>query len=78
MSPPELTGNTPVADVLKPVIIGLVKMRWYKLRISVLHCLDSRLCQIFHLHKPLQGYSRLNSCMTTVTGTYIMLMRLYL
>ena len=74
MSPPELTGNTPVTDILQPVIICLIKMRWYKLGISILYCLNGRLCQIIHLNKPLKRYSWLYCCMTTVAGSYIMLM----
>ena len=73
MTPPELTGNTPVTDILQPVIICLVKMRWYKLGISVLNSLDRRLCQIIHLHKPLKGYSWLYCCMTAIAGSYIVL-----
>ena len=37
MSPPQLTGNTPVTDILKPVGIGLFKAFRYEVQIVCLY-----------------------------------------
>ena len=52
-------------------------MCWYKLCISILHCINRRFCQVFHSNKPLLWYSWFYSCMTTIAGTYIVLMVFY-
>ncbi len=41
VSPPDLTGNTPVTDVLKPVQVSLVKTLRNKLKLAVLDSCQS-------------------------------------
>ena len=53
MSPPKLTRNTPVLDILHPVIINLIKSFGDKLYLAVANCFNSRLCEGFHFNKPL-------------------------
>ena len=76
MTPPDLTGDTPVLDIFKPVIIDLVKALWNELCLARSYSLDSRLCEGLHLNEPLCRYLRLNSCSAAVAGADIMLMLL--
>ena len=73
MSPPELTGNTPVADILKPVEIRFIKMLRNKFCFSFFYCINRRTGKWFHFYKPLFGYTRLYCCSTTVTSSYVMI-----
>ena len=72
VSPPKLTWNTPITNIFKPVEIHLFKMFRNKLCITVLNCVNSRLCKRLHFYKPLLWNDRLNSCTATVTLTYVM------
>ena len=78
MSPPDLTGNAPVADIFQPVQIDLVKPLRHKLQVAVLDRLDGRLCQLVHLHKPLLLDERLHCGVTAVMGSHVVGMGLYL
>ena len=71
VSPPQLTADTPVTDVVGPVKVGLVHTLWKKFDISVLHTFHSRLDHLIHLYKPLLLDHRLNRCMTAVMHTDI-------
>ena len=77
VSPPELSGNTPVTDVVGPVKVGLFHPLGNQLDITVLHCFHSRLDQFIHLHKPLLLDHRLNRCFAAVMGSHIMGIVLY-
>ena len=66
VTPPKLTGDTPVTDILHPVEINLIKAFGDKLGLAVLDRLDCRLGKRLHFHEPLLGNSRLNNGMTTV------------
>ena len=76
VTPPKLTGDTPVTDVFHPVEVNLVEAFGDKLRLAVLDCLDGRFGKRLHLHEPLLGNSRFNNRMTAVAGTDFMLGRL--
>ena len=77
MSPPELTGNTPVTDVLQPVQIRLVKTLRNEGQVTVLDRFDSRFCHLFHLYEPLLLDHRLYRRTTAVMSTYIVYMLFY-
>ena len=64
VSPPQLAGNAPVADIVQPVAVNLGETLRHKFNIPVLYRLGSRLCQGFHLYKPLGGNHRLNGGVT--------------
>ena len=66
VSPPQLTGNTPVTDVLQPVQVSLVKTLRYKLQIAVVKSLNRSLCHLVHLYKPLRFDHWLYSCVAAV------------
>ena len=72
VSPPDLSGNTPVADILQPVQINLIKTLRNKFQFSRLNRIDCRFCQLLHLHKPLLFYHWLYRGMAPVMGSYIM------
>ena len=75
VSPPDLTGDTPVFDVLKPVKINLVKTLRHETKLAGLQCIDRRFCKFFHLYEPLLFDQRLNCCTTTVMSSYCMHVR---
>ena len=53
VSPPQLPGNTPVADVVCPVKVSLVHTFGYQADISIFHTFHSRFYQLVHFHEPL-------------------------
>ena len=75
VAPPELSGNTPVADVLQPVQVNLVKTIRYKVQFLVFQCFNCRFCHLLHLYKPLRFDHRLNGCLTAVMCTDAVCMR---
>ena len=64
VSPPQLAGNAPVADIVQPVAVNLGETLRHEFDIPILDRLGSRLCQGFHLYKPLGGNHRLNGGVT--------------
>ena len=75
VSPPDLTGDTPVFDILKPVKVNLVKTLRHETKLAGLQCIDRRFCKFFHLYEPLLFDQRLNCCTTTVMSSYCMHVR---
>ena len=75
VSPPDLSGNTPVTDIFKPVQINLIETLRYELKLSGLNRFNCRFCKLLHADEPLLFYHRLYGCMTSVMGSYIMRMR---
>ena len=73
MSPPELSGYTPVTDIIQPVIISLVHTLWNQLQLAAYNCFLRRLCHLTHLDEPLWLYKWLYRCLTTVMRTNHML-----
>ena len=71
MTPPKLTGNTPVTDILQPVQVSLVKTCRNKLKVSVVQSFDSSFCHFVHFYKPLWFDHRLYGCLTSVVGSYV-------
>ena len=67
MPPPNLAGNTPVANVFQPVIIGLVPSIRNDARLTGFYCLNGFLCQRFCLYKPLSRQIRFHHGMASVT-----------
>ena len=75
VSPPDLTGDTPVFDILKPVKVNLVKTLRHETKLAGLQCIDRRFCKLIHLYKPLLFDQWLNCCTTTVMCSYCMHVR---
>ena len=60
MSPPQLSGNAPVLDILQPVRVCFFKVLRHEIQIVSLHDLKRCLRHLVHLHKPLRLEHRLN------------------
>ena len=71
VTPPQLTGNAPVLDVFQPVEINFVEPFRNELGLAALYGINCRLCQRFHLDKPLLGNSRLDGRTAAVAGANI-------
>ena len=69
MTPPELTGNTPVVNILKPMIIYLFKPFGNKLRFAVGNGLEGICGQRLHLDKPLLCRKRFDRRLAARTVT---------
>ena len=74
VSPPQLTADTPVADIVGPVKVVLLHTFGDQLDLTVFHCFSCGLDQFVHLHEPLLFYQRLDGGLTTVMGTYVVYM----
>ena len=66
VSPPELTGNTPVTDIFQPVQICLSEACRNKFQFSWFQSIDCSLCHFIHAYKPLWFDHRLYGCAATV------------
>ena len=69
MTPPELSGDTPVSDVFHPVEVVLRESLRYESDRTVPYCFDSRLCELFHLNEPLERYTGLDRRAASVACT---------
>ena len=74
MSPPELSGYTPVTDIIQPVVVCLVHTLRNQLQLTAYYCFLRRLCHLAHLDEPLWLYKWLYRCLTAVMCTNHMLM----
>ena len=72
MTPPELSGNAPVTDIVRPVEISLFHALRNQLDLSVFYCLCRRLDQFIHFDKPLFLDHRLDRRFASVMRTDIM------
>ena len=75
VSPPELTGNTPVVDIVQPVLINLAETVRDEVYFPVLLCFAGSGSHIRHFYKPLWFDHRLYGCAAAVVGTYVVGMR---
>ena len=55
MTPPQLTGDTPVLNIVHPLVVGFIPVLRHKADFAAFHCFDSRLSQLFDCHVPLIG-----------------------
>ncbi|MNM92060.1 hypothetical protein D3C81_1043790 [compost metagenome] len=70
MSPPQLTGNTPVAYILDPMQINLLKSVRDKIyTLAGFLCCNCCLSERLHFNEPLRGKIRLNNCSAAFTVT---------
>ena len=74
MSPPDLAGNTPIADIIHPTSIGFGETFRHKLRASIFHTINSSLNKWCHLHKPLFGNQWFHNSTAALTVAYCMIM----
>ena len=71
VSPPKLTGNTPILDVLHPMEVNLFKSFGDEFCVALAYNINCRLCKRSHFYKPLLWNHRLNCCVTTVASADI-------
>ena len=74
VSPPQLTADTPVADIIRPVEVILLHTLGDQLDLAVFHSFSCGFDQFVHLNEPLVFYHRLDGGLTTVMGTYVVYM----
>src|SRR5689334_4377274 len=65
--PPELSRDTPVADVFHPVEIRLVPIFGNELDRTRIYCMHALLRQRLRLYEPLRGDERLDDIAAAVT-----------
>ena len=78
MPPPELSGNTPVPDIVCPVKIYFIHAFRQEGNLSFSYCLCRRPNQLIHFHKPLLLYHGFYGGITAVMGSHIVGMGHYL
>ncbi len=61
MTPPELTGDTPVLDILKPVLVGVLIFLRIELDVVVHHWRQRNICKMLHAEEPLERETWLDS-----------------
>ena len=74
VSPPQLTADTPVADIIRPVEIVLLHTFGDQLDLAIFYSFSCGFDQFIHLNEPLVLYHRLDGGLTTVMGTYVVYM----
>mmetsp|Transcript_65894 Transcript_65894/g.106266 ORF Transcript_65894/g.106266 Transcript_65894/m.106266 type:complete len:493 (+) Transcript_65894:1308-2786(+) len=76
VTPPELTRDAPVLDVLQPVVPGLVVELWLNLELARPHSLDTLVGQLLAVHPPLRLQVRLDDVLRARAQTKAHGMRL--
>ncbi len=74
MSPPELSGNTPIANIICPVEISFFHTLRQQFDFSIFYCFYCWLNHLIHLYKPLLLNHWLYRAATAVMCSYIMFM----
>ena len=72
MSPPQLTADAPVPDIVRPVEIDLFHALGNQPDLALFHRLHRRLNQLVHLHEPLLLHKGFHGGLAAVMGAYIM------
>ena len=72
VAPPNLTGDTPVTDIIHPAGIGFGEAFRYKLSTAVFNAVHSSLNQRLHLNEPLGGNLGFNSMTAALAVAYSM------
>ena len=61
MAPPKLTGDTPVLNIVHPLVVGFIPVLRYKTNFAAFYRFDSWLRQLFDCHIPLIGEVRFDN-----------------
>ena len=72
MAPPELSGNAPVAYIVRPVKINLFHTFGNQPDLTLFHRFHGRPDQFIHLNEPLFFYHGFNGRAASVMGSHIM------
>src|SRR5215217_1514436 len=68
MTPPQLTADAPILDILQPVVIGLLESFGDDLDAAVLYSFECGFGQRLDGHKPLGGDHRLDDLSTPLAA----------
>ena len=71
MSPPQLTADTPVLDVLHPVAIGILILGRIEFQFVIHYRRQCHICKMLHLEKPLHRKLRLYNHVGTLGIPYL-------
>ena len=66
MTPPELSGDTPVFDFFQPVKVNLFESFRNVSQVALLGSFDSWFCKFFHCNEPLVGKHGFDNCVASV------------
>ena len=69
MSPPQLAADTPVLDILQPVLIGILIFGWIEFQVIIHYRRQSHIGKVLHLEEPLHGELRLDCYVGTFGET---------
>ena len=72
VTPPQLTGNTPVADIFQPVHIDFAETVGNEFQFLILVNFHCRFCQFFHFYEPLQFDHGFDYSVTSFMAAYCM------
>jgi hypothetical protein len=78
MTPPNLTTNTPIADILHPIKVNTLPTLRLNGDFTLTHCFNCRLRKRLHLHKPLLGETAIYNSVATVTVADLILVGFHL
>ena len=71
MSPPQLTADTPVLDVLHPVAVGVLELRRVQADLVIHHRIEGGLSESLHLEEPLHRELGFDGDERTLGVTYL-------
>jgi hypothetical protein len=66
MSPPELSGDTPITNICEPIVPRLFKARWNNFNVPVFHRFKRLGTHAFRFDKPLTTDKRFNDLPTSL------------
>jgi len=67
MSPPQLAGDAPIADIFHPVQVDFREVLGNNLNLPVFYNFNSRFGQRLHFYKPLQACQRFDNGRAALT-----------
>ena len=78
MAPPQLTADTPVLDILQPVVVSCLVFWWVEFKLIVHYWRKSDVCKVLHLKEPLHTKTWFNcSVRVSLRVSYLVLVVLH-
>ena len=78
MTPPQLAADTPILDVLQPVLVCHLVFRWIELDFVVHHRRQGKVSKVLHAQEPLHRKLWLDSHTRALRATHLVRIRLHL
>mmetsp|Transcript_7294 Transcript_7294/g.12273 ORF Transcript_7294/g.12273 Transcript_7294/m.12273 type:complete len:273 (+) Transcript_7294:1807-2625(+) len=76
MAPPQLPTNTPVVNVLQPIIPHFFESLWQNRNVSSTYCVDCLLAHALHAHEPLRRHHGLDHLPSPLAARHALCVRL--